>query len=476
MHARVASGRRTANPRTIPTCLLPARARQWNNAVTMSGPITAGFVLVQGVLALSARALAEARAMKCEYAEVLAQLRERERAATEARRAQRSARLARIAASRAEAARGAHRFERLRLLAQTMAGSGADPRAELPAAPAQPTVDDDAAWAACVHGYEVAIREFERRLAQAGAAQGAQAGAALVAANEAADIDAVLGVWVRERSLRPGLDAATTERLRSTAARVLARLELPADAPLPREAAELARAIVLAPGVERAEALASELRLVVQRELERRAAQRVHGDEAQALLEALPGDAPAALVRALELVAAGAQPLDPDLREAARQALALGAAGREAAQDAAAALVLQESLRDLGYEVDDIEATLFAAGGAVHFRREGWDRYFVRLRVDAAESTVNFNVVRARGDEETAERRRLDALAEDRWCAEFPQLERTLAARGLALDVTRRLAAGALPVQVVDAGSLPALCAVPETARPGPALRARTPR
>ena len=59
--------------------------------------------------------------------------------------------------------------------------------------------------------------------------------------------------------------------------------------------------------------------------------------------------------------------------------------------------------------------------------------------------------MRARGDEDTAERRRQDALAEDRWCAEFPQLMQTLAARGLTLDVTRRLDAGEVPVQVVDA-------------------------
>ena len=131
------------------------------------------------------------------------------------------------------------------------------------------------------------------------------------------------------------------------------------------------------------------------------------------------------------------------------------AADREQQEQEAAAFVLQQSLRDLGYEVEDIEATLFADGGAVHFRRAGWDNYFVRLRVAPGEHTVNFNVVRARGDEESAERRRLDALAEDRWCAEFPKLMQTLAARGLELDVTRRLDAGEVPVQVVDGASLP---------------------
>ena len=99
----------------------------------------------------------------------------------------------------------------------------------------------------------------------------------------------------------------------------------------------------------------------------------------------------------------------------------------------------------------------------------------MRLRVAAEERTVNFNVVRARGDEETAERRRLDALAEDRWCAEFPALMRTLAARGLTLDVTRRLRAGELPVQIVDPASVPALH---DEDRPSPAstpLKQRAP-
>ena len=43
----------------------------------------------------------------------------------------------------------------------------------------------------------------------------------------------------------------------------------------------------------------------------------------------------------------------------------------------------------------------------------------------------------------------------------------TLAARGVALNVTRRLDAGAVPVQVVDGASLPAVPAeAPRTAPP----------
>ena len=127
----------------------------------------------------------------------------------------------------------------------------------------------------------------------------------------------------------------------------------------------------------------------------------------------------------------------------------------EAATATAAAVVLEQSLRDLGYDVDGIGETLFVEGGVAHIRKPGWDDYFVRIRIDAARTAANFNVVRpgSAGDD----RRQQDILAEERWCSEFPLLQKTLAARGLKLAVTRMLAAGAVPVQVVDAASLPAI-------------------
>jgi len=90
----------------------------------------------------------------------------------------------------------------------------------------------------------------------------------------------------------------------------------------------------------------------------------------------------------------------------------------------------------------------------VHFRRRDWGDYMVRLRVDAATGEANFNVVRA-VDAGVSERSVLDHIAEDRWCAEFPALLKTLEARGVRLDVTRRLAAGELPVQLVERRKLP---------------------
>ena len=417
----------------------------------MSGPITCGYLITHAILLLSARALKEARAMKQEYGQVLAQLRDRELAMAQARQGQRAARLERIAAVRQEDARQTARFERLRSLAQSLAAQMPDLAQKVPAnRPATPTGDDDAAWTAHLRALDAAVRELETLLGQAGGAFREQVRATLVAASAAPTIDDVLSAYVLQRQLKPGLPAAQAERFRETAARVLSRLEMTGAAALPQELEALAKAIVLAPTIERAEALASELRLAVQRQGEAQHAQRAEAEEARRLLEELPEGAPAPLLRALEHVAAGVERMDAALRSAAQQTLDTAAADREHSEHEAAALVLQESLRDLGYEVEDIEATLFVDGGAVHFRRAGWDNYFVRLRVNPREHTVNFNVVRARGDEETDERRRLDALAEDRWCAEFPRLLQTLAARGLDLDVTRRLEAGEVPVQVVD--------------------------
>ncbi|MEO8753613.1 MAG: hypothetical protein ABI624_13140 [Casimicrobiaceae bacterium] len=439
----------------------------------MSGPITCGYMISRGILFLAARAIEEARALKREYGAVLSQLRDRELAMAQARQGQRSARLERIAAVRNEAARQAARVERLRSLAQSLTVQMPDLAQKVPlATQAAPAGDDDAAWSAHLRALDVAVRELEALLGQARGAFGEQVRATLAAASAAPTIDDVLSGYVLQRQLKAGLDATQAERFRQTAARVLSRLDMAGAAALPQELEALARDIVLAPTIERAEALASELRLAVQRQRDAAHAQRAEAEEAKRLLEELPEDAPMPLLRALEVVAAGVERMDATLREAAQHTLDNAADDREQREQDAAALVLQESLRDLGYEVEDITATLFVDGGAVHFRRAGWENYFVRLRLNPHEHTVNFNVVRARGEEETAERRRLDALAEDRWCAEFPRLLQTLAARGLELNVTRRLEAGEIPVQTVDPASLPAVTAEDNATRPQQAPRA----
>jgi len=431
----------------------------------MSGPITAGYFLVQGLLMLSARAIREAQAMKCEFGAVRDQLLQREAELADGRRRQQDARLERVIALRRHADRQAARLARLNAVAASLASHDGATLVGARQAPAAPGDHDDASWSAYVQDLDAAVREAEALLAQSGGRLGERVRSLTAATTEVPDIDDVLSAYMLQRQMQPGLDAGQAERFRATAARILARLELEEGATLPADLEAIARQIVLAPSIEHAEALATELRRAVQHEREQRIAQQKDGDRAAALLHELPQDAPAPLLCALEAVAAGVQRLDATLAAAAADALALAREHGERLEQEAAALVLEASLRDLGYEVDGIEATLFATGGTVHFRRPGWDNYFVRLRVDADERNVNFNVVRASGDEPSTERQRLDALAEDRWCAEFPRLLDTLAARGLRLDVTRRLEAGELPVQVVDTAQLPHVPADDDEAR-----------
>lgn len=120
----------------------------------------------------------------------------------------------------------------------------------------------------------------------------------------------------------------------------------------------------------------------------------------------------------------------------------------------ATAVIVEQSLKDLGYQVEEVASTLFVEGGVVHFRRQGWGDYMVRMRIDAKTSAANFNVIRA-VEAGNNERSVLDHLAEDRWCAEFPALLQALEIRGVSMQVTRRLEAGELPVQLVEASKLP---------------------
>lgn len=437
----------------------------------MSGPITTGYILVHTTLAVVAEALRQARELQRDYAEVLAQLQQRECDNASAREQHRAARLERLSALHADAARKAARDTQLRELAGAL---GVDV-SHVGAAPAAPnSAADDAAWSTYLAGLDAVVTALEHALAARAATGAAQLRAVLAAGKGGVPtINDVLSGYVLQRQARAGLATDDAEQFCATAARVLGRLTLAEGQALPAALAALARAIVMAPSVARAEALASELRRAVQHADEAHRTRATAMVDARALLAQLPAAAPAELLQALELAAIGSQPLDDALRSAVQDVVDALAVEREHDEQRAAALVLEESLRDLGYDVADIEATLFVDGGSVHFRRAGWDNYFVRMRVAPQDKTAHFNVVRSRGAEDTAERRRQDTLAEDRWCSEFPKLLDTLAARGLQLAITRRLEAGEVPVQTVDPASLPTLAAHDDDAAATPVLRQR---
>jgi hypothetical protein len=116
----------------------------------MSGPITAGYFIVHGVLLLSMRALAEARAMKRDYGEVLDQLRQRENDLELTRQGQRRARLERLRALRMQAERQHARLRRLRSVAQSMVTDAPELASLLDrAVPAAPDARMALAWKPC---------------------------------------------------------------------------------------------------------------------------------------------------------------------------------------------------------------------------------------------------------------------------------------------------------------------------------------
>jgi hypothetical protein len=320
----------------------------------MSGPMAAGFGLEAAVL-VSAQSILQGAA------EVAAGMAEADR--------------------QAAALRHQRKAERQRMRAAEQAGSKQQQRmAETRAAQAR-----FAALLAASQADNAAQAALATRLEELGVA--------------GASLQQQMAAFLAQASQAATTDIATTRRV--LVARVLERLELDDDAPLPPALEALARQTIDAPSADRAEALITELRLQVKQ----------HND------------------------------------------VRMAAAEQQKLQEAAA-IVLEASLRDLGYAVEEIEETLFVEGGVAHFQRTEWGDYFIRLRIDPKRNAMNFNVVRAGTVGE--DRKQEDMRAEERWCSEFPKLFETLKARGIPITVTRLLQAGEAPVQVVDAASLPA--------------------
>lgn len=412
-----------------------------------------------GAVYLAAAALSEAQAMGQEYDAALANVSARAEEMAEKHRRRQEAQLQQRTAVAQETARLESRLAHLQDIAAGLAQRLPEQAATLAVATLRrPPENSQEAWLRHAEGLRAEVRRLEDRLSAAGAALDAQLRDTLAQAMQPAagpGLEDLLHAYAAQRSLRPGLNPQQAEIFRRTVERVLGRLESAPDSVLPAEVETLAREIMLAPSLERAESLALELRLRVQQHQQMRALLQARTAEMKAWLDALPNDAPADLRDALEAAAAGLAPLAPEQESAARQYLEALRAARARQEQEAAAQVLEQSLRDLGYEVEGIERTLFVEGGVAHFQRQGWEDYHVRLRLDPRENTMSFNVVRPRGLEESAVRKRQDFLAEERWCAEFPKLKQTLAARGIEFNVLRQMGAGELPVQTVDPASLP---------------------
>jgi hypothetical protein len=434
--------------------------------IAMSGPTTADYNISLGAI-LAAQVRADIQTLGAGYDEAVrkAQAREAERCARRA--AEHAAVAARLAAIRASSDLLNRRIARLAAL-----------EGESPLLPPAPEGADAGAWSSHILALEKISNALEAKVAEhAGEAmRGILATLERETSSTPDSLEGILNLYLARRRARCEAEgrAHNEARWRETVERILARLELAPGEPVPERLEALARAIILAETPERAELLGNELRLQVHLYRQEEAARQKDRDDADHWLAFFAAaDLPAPLLERLEAVSAGLARLDAAERAdfAAREVAF--AAEQEALKNRAAALVLESSLEDLGYQVEGIDETLFSAGGIVHFQRPGWEGYYVRLRARADGATFNFNVVRAEnaaaaGSEAQA---RADFIAEERWCAEFPRLMATLAARGLNLTVTRRLEAGELPVQVVPADRLPDFAAAERRGRRKPLVR-----
>ena len=422
----------------------------------MSGPATAVYLLApMGAIILAAQALREARAAGGEYFSAVDEARTRQETLRDAMRAREAVRRS----HGQKVVLQAHRLQaRQDALLQTIEILGQQSPQLVASASGLDPLDLTASIADLENEMAQRVEQLDRldaelRLTGDRLALDWQDG--LAGAQAMPGIESALAQWIWQRRLIRSLSRDDEADLSASVTRILERLDVSPDALPPADVTRCARAVMLAATREHGEALLSDLRSKVQRANEVAALFSKESAEAQQLLGELagmPGD-PLFLdaARALEAVLLGRGRLADAL-----PAVEVWRAAHQQREREAAAEVLEQSLRDLGYEVDGISSTLFIEGGVAHFQRPDWGAYHVRLRLDAATAAINFNVVRARGAEENAERKKLDALAEDRWCSGFPKLMETLAARGLSLNVTRLLGAGELPVQVVDPAQLPA--------------------
>jgi hypothetical protein len=416
--------------------------------IEVSGNVIAGATGVAAVV-FAARAIKEMHDIHVEYGEAYKNLCERESSRNTQRNQLQQAKRRQIALTHQKAARLESKISRLQGIIAEQLGDAAISPEPL----SRPISIDEHAWNSYLNKLEESLKLLEDQLSTCSDTSGKDLAALLV---EQPDTNRLLTAYAQQFSQKSKLSTEQQAHYKELSLHLLSRLETIAGEALPIRLESIAREMLQAHDVTRADALASDLRLEIHRINEQLKQQIADTEEASKLLAELADAVPDELRAALEQVAAGVQILDEPTVKLANSLLADVKAARKREEQEAISIVMEQSLRDLGYEVDDISQTLFVSGGVVHFQKQSWQDYHVRMRVSTTDNTVNFNVVRSRSRGDEAQDKRQDYLAEDRWCSEFPALLKTLGARGVKLNVTRLLQAGEVPVQVVDASTLPA--------------------
>lgn len=260
--------------------------------------------------------------------------------------------------------------------------------------------------------------------------------------------------------LHPVADRAPVERTALVADVRACFAEIPAESmpdDIPRLFAELAGTA----SPERADALAVELRnraALVRRELEeRRVDERLAAEWAAELADVQGGEAEpyeaAKLRHQLVLVAQGEARLTRHMKEAVEAERARRRAADERATRESAAIVLESTLQELGYDTDSIDNTLFVEGGTVHYQRGEWGDYYMQLRVVPLLGQANFSLVRVGEGTSSASE---DEARQERYCSaeQMGALREALAARGVRLRSRHANKPGEVPVANIQESTL----------------------
>jgi hypothetical protein len=214
----------------------------------------------------------------------------------------------------------------------------------------------------------------------------------------------------------------------------------------------------------RVAALSSELRAQEQQVVERRERRERDRTEALALIDRMPpveGFDLEKLHHQLLLVVAGEAALTDTMRTGVQAALAEAERAMRAAAAEMEAIkakrILEGALRDLGYETEEIQHTLFTEGGVAYFQGQAWGDYFIRLKVDAEKQAANFGLVRATDDTGQPRAVKDDLVMENEWCSGSgrDKLFSVLRDRGMDLEVKKVFDIGALPVELVSRDTVP---------------------
>jgi hypothetical protein len=264
-------------------------------------------------------------------------------------------------------------------------------------------------------------------------------------------------IFERQRDqLRKSHSKQIFQKLQETVLRILART--PGDISLnERQKLEsLASSILESKNSSEQDAYETELRYKVQLAIERSKKLNEDASIAAELLTQLRGYNSTeiqALIEELQRVERKEQPLSSTIKER------VSAAHRRTKAESDRLYVensISETLKELGYEVEEEFSTLFMSGSTVRLQKPDWDEYFVQFIFSQEENQINYNVVRLDDSNPSTENRQIrDSEMESLWCSDFKELNHILENRGIENRLIRQENIGSIPVAVIrEAGAL----------------------